>query len=158
MQVDWETESVAVTTRKRVKGLRARMKKRTVTSGCGQGTMFGNLMEEIERSSCATTCASATRSSSTSSRRCASTKPSTSSRARCTAARLRARPARRSRDPDVRRGRRAPQRGRRDRRLHVARGHRRRGQDLLHHRPADERDGDQVRADAHSRSSSRAPD
>jgi FdhD protein len=48
VQVDWETESVAVTTRKRVKGLRARMKKRTVTSGCGQGTMFGNLMEEIE--------------------------------------------------------------------------------------------------------------
>jgi len=48
VQVDWETESVAVTTRKRVKGLRARMKKRTVTSGCGQGTMFGNLMQEIE--------------------------------------------------------------------------------------------------------------
>jgi len=50
VQVDWETESVAVTTRRRVKGLRARMKKRTVTSGCGQGTMFGNLMQEIESS------------------------------------------------------------------------------------------------------------
>ncbi len=49
VQVDWETESVVVTTRKRVKGLRARMKKRTVTTGCGQGTVFGNLMEEIER-------------------------------------------------------------------------------------------------------------
>jgi FdhD protein len=48
VQVDWETESVAVTTRKRIKGLRARMKKRTVTTGCGQGTVFGNLMEEIE--------------------------------------------------------------------------------------------------------------
>jgi len=44
VQVDWETESVAVTTRKRVKGLAARMKKRTVTTGCGQGTVFGNLM------------------------------------------------------------------------------------------------------------------
>ncbi len=49
VQVDWETESVVVTTRKRVKGLRARMKKRTVTTGCAQGTVFGNLMEEIER-------------------------------------------------------------------------------------------------------------
>jgi len=49
VQVDWETESVAVTTRKRVKGLRARMKKRTVTTGCGQGTVFGDLMEDVER-------------------------------------------------------------------------------------------------------------
>jgi FdhD protein len=49
VQVDWETESVAITTRKGVKGLAGRMKKRTVTSGCGQGTMFGDLMEEIER-------------------------------------------------------------------------------------------------------------
>ena len=48
VQVDWETESVAVTTRRGVKGLAARMKKRTVTTGCGQGTVFGNLMEEIE--------------------------------------------------------------------------------------------------------------
>jgi FdhD protein len=48
VQVDWETESAAVTTRRGVKGLAGRMKKRTVTSGCGQGTMFGNLMEEIE--------------------------------------------------------------------------------------------------------------
>ncbi|HSH08556.1 MAG TPA: formate dehydrogenase accessory sulfurtransferase FdhD [Burkholderiales bacterium] len=49
VQVDWETEAVVVTTRKRVKGLRARMQKRTVTTGCGQGTVFGNLMEEIDR-------------------------------------------------------------------------------------------------------------
>jgi len=48
VQVDWETDSVAVTTRKGVKGLGARMKKRTVTTGCGQGTVFGDLMEEIE--------------------------------------------------------------------------------------------------------------
>ena len=46
VQVDWETESVAVTTRskKKVRSL----KKKTVTSGCGQGTMFGDLMEEID--------------------------------------------------------------------------------------------------------------
>jgi FdhD protein len=48
VQVDWETESVAVTTRRGVKGLAGKMKKRTVTTGCGQGTVFGNLMEEIE--------------------------------------------------------------------------------------------------------------
>jgi FdhD protein len=47
VQVDWETDSVAVTTRKGVKGLGAKMKKRTVTTGCGQGTVFGDLMEEI---------------------------------------------------------------------------------------------------------------
>jgi FdhD protein len=48
VQVDWETDSVAITTRKGVKGLGAKMKKRTVTTGCGQGTVFGDLMEEIE--------------------------------------------------------------------------------------------------------------
>ena len=50
VQVDWETESVAVTTRKSVssKSIKEKVKKRTVTSGCGQGTMFGDLMEEID--------------------------------------------------------------------------------------------------------------
>ncbi len=48
VQVDWETDSVAVTTRKGIKGLAEKMKKRTVTTGCGQGTVFGNLMEEID--------------------------------------------------------------------------------------------------------------
>jgi FdhD protein len=47
VQVDWETESVAITTRK-AKDLREKMKKRTVTTGCGQGTVFGDLMEEID--------------------------------------------------------------------------------------------------------------
>ena len=48
VQVDWETESVAVTTRKR-KDLSSRLGKKTVTTGCGQGTVFGDLMEEIDR-------------------------------------------------------------------------------------------------------------
>jgi FdhD protein len=48
VQVDWETESVAITTRKPLVGLDARMTKRTVTTGCGQGTVFGDLMEEID--------------------------------------------------------------------------------------------------------------
>ncbi|MDP2239266.1 MAG: formate dehydrogenase accessory sulfurtransferase FdhD [Burkholderiales bacterium] len=48
VQVDWETDAVVVTTRKAIKGLGNKMKKRTVTTGCGQGTMFGNLMDEID--------------------------------------------------------------------------------------------------------------
>jgi FdhD protein len=48
VQVDWETDSVAVTTRRGVKGLAQKMKKRTVTTGCGQGTVFGDLMDEVE--------------------------------------------------------------------------------------------------------------
>ncbi|MEW5890090.1 MAG: formate dehydrogenase accessory sulfurtransferase FdhD [Pseudomonadota bacterium] len=49
VQVDWETEAVAVTTRRGTAGLDERMGRRTVTTGCGQGTMFGDLMEDIER-------------------------------------------------------------------------------------------------------------
>jgi FdhD protein len=57
VQVDWETDSVVVTTRKvsgeaaraRAKGMREKMKKRTVTTGCGQGTVFGDLMDEIDQ-------------------------------------------------------------------------------------------------------------
>lgn len=48
VQVDWETNAVAITTRKGIRGLKERMKKRTVTTGCGQGTVFGDLMEEID--------------------------------------------------------------------------------------------------------------
>jgi len=48
VQVDWETDSCAITTRKGVKDLKKKLGKRTVTSGCGQGTMFGNLMDEID--------------------------------------------------------------------------------------------------------------
>ncbi len=46
VQVDWETNSVAVTTHKK-KSLPS-LGKRTVTTGCGQGTVFGDLMEEID--------------------------------------------------------------------------------------------------------------
>ena len=48
VQVDWETDAVAVTTRKAIEGLEKKMSKRTVTTGCGQGTVFGDLMEEID--------------------------------------------------------------------------------------------------------------
>jgi FdhD protein len=48
VQVDWDTNAVAVTTRTPLKGLDEKMRKRTVTTGCGQGTVFGDLMEEID--------------------------------------------------------------------------------------------------------------
>jgi FdhD protein len=48
VQVDWETESVAVKSRRGLGDVDARMAKRTVTTGCGQGTVFGDLMEEVE--------------------------------------------------------------------------------------------------------------
>src|SRR5688572_26155698 len=46
VQVDWETASVAVTTHNQ-KSLPS-LEKKTVTTGCGQGTVFGDLMEEID--------------------------------------------------------------------------------------------------------------
>jgi len=49
VQVDWETESCAITTRKGVKGLKKKMGKRTVTTGCGQGTVYGDLMAQIDQ-------------------------------------------------------------------------------------------------------------
>jgi len=49
VQVDWETESCAITTRKGVKGLKRKMGRRTVTTGCGQGTVYGDLMEQIDQ-------------------------------------------------------------------------------------------------------------
>jgi FdhD protein len=48
VQVDWEVDAVAVTTRNGLVDLDDRMAKRTVTTGCGQGTVFGALMDEIE--------------------------------------------------------------------------------------------------------------
>jgi FdhD protein len=49
VQVDWEVEAVVVKTRKGLANLRAKTRKLTRTTGCGQGTMFGDLMEDIER-------------------------------------------------------------------------------------------------------------
>jgi FdhD protein len=48
VQVDWEVESVAVTTRSGVDNIEERTSKRVVTTGCGQGTVFGGLMDEID--------------------------------------------------------------------------------------------------------------
>ncbi len=47
VQVDWEVNAVAVTTRSGLVDLDRKMEKRTATTGCGQGTVFGDLMEDI---------------------------------------------------------------------------------------------------------------
>jgi len=49
VQVDWETDSVAVTTSGKLQDVLKKTRKRTVTTGCGQGTVFGDLMDEIDR-------------------------------------------------------------------------------------------------------------
>ena len=48
IQVDWETEAVAITTRKGIENLDDKLSHKTVTTGCGQGTVFGNLMDDID--------------------------------------------------------------------------------------------------------------
>lgn len=47
VQVDWESESAAIVTRN-AHDWDEKLSKRTVTSGCGQGTVFGNMMEQLE--------------------------------------------------------------------------------------------------------------
>jgi len=48
VQVDWDVNAVAVTTRRGLGNAAERMQQRTVTTGCGQGTMFGDLMQDVE--------------------------------------------------------------------------------------------------------------
>ena len=49
IQVDWETEAGAVTTFDGVGDLDEKLRHRTVTTGCGQGTVFGRITEQLER-------------------------------------------------------------------------------------------------------------
>ena len=49
IQVDWETDSAAVKTRRSTVDIDQMTSKRIVTTGCGQGTMFGGLIEEMEQ-------------------------------------------------------------------------------------------------------------
>ena len=48
VQVDWDVGAVAVKTRHGLRDLEEKTRKRTTTSGCGQGTVFGDLMAEID--------------------------------------------------------------------------------------------------------------
>jgi FdhD protein len=49
IQVDWESEAVAVTTYEGIENLDEKLERKTVTTGCGQGTVFGDLMESIDK-------------------------------------------------------------------------------------------------------------
>ena len=48
VQVDWETEAASVKTRHGIPDLDDKLERRTVTTGCGLGTVFGDLMQEID--------------------------------------------------------------------------------------------------------------
>jgi len=46
--VDWEVGAAAVKTRQGITDIEARTAKKVVTTGCGQGSVFGDLMAEID--------------------------------------------------------------------------------------------------------------
>lgn len=46
--IDWETHTAAVITKEDTQQVESALKKKTVTSGCGQGTMYGNVMKQLE--------------------------------------------------------------------------------------------------------------
>lgn len=48
VHVDWNAQAVSVTTRGGIDNIEERTAKRVVTTGCGQGTMFGGLMDEVD--------------------------------------------------------------------------------------------------------------
>lgn len=49
IQVDWSVDAVAVTTRKGILDVEERTAKKVVTTGCGQGSVFGGLMDEVDQ-------------------------------------------------------------------------------------------------------------
>jgi FdhD protein len=48
ISVDWDVGSAAVKTRAGIQDIEERTARRIVTTGCGQGSVFGGLMDEIE--------------------------------------------------------------------------------------------------------------
>ncbi|WP_335901256.1 formate dehydrogenase accessory sulfurtransferase FdhD [Shewanella algae] len=46
--VDWDVASAAVITREQTENLDAKLADKTVTTGCGQGTVFGGFMEGLD--------------------------------------------------------------------------------------------------------------
>jgi FdhD protein len=47
--VDWDVGAAAVKTRQGISDIEARTAKRVVTTGCGQGSVFGDLMAQVDR-------------------------------------------------------------------------------------------------------------
>ena len=48
VQVDWECNACAIRTRHGLSDLESKTARKTKTTGCGQGTMFGDLMADID--------------------------------------------------------------------------------------------------------------
>ena len=48
VQVDWEVNACSVVTKNGLKNLDEKMAKRTKTTGCGEGTVFGDLMADLD--------------------------------------------------------------------------------------------------------------
>ena len=48
VHVDWEVNAVSVRTRNGLADLEEKTAKRTKTTGCGQGTVFGDLMKDVD--------------------------------------------------------------------------------------------------------------
>src|SRR4051794_24570593 len=46
--VDWDVNAAAVNTRAGIERFEQKTAKRVVTTGCGQGTVFGDLMSELD--------------------------------------------------------------------------------------------------------------
>jgi FdhD protein len=46
--VDWDVAAVAVRTRHGIEGFDDKTARRVVTTGCGQGTVFGHMMDELQ--------------------------------------------------------------------------------------------------------------
>jgi FdhD protein len=49
VQVDWAVDAVAVVTRSGIADIEQRTSKKVVTTGCGQGSVFGGLMDEVDQ-------------------------------------------------------------------------------------------------------------
>ena len=47
VHIAWDVEAAAIKTREGVESLNEKLAHRTVTTGCGQGTMFGRLMDKL---------------------------------------------------------------------------------------------------------------
>lgn len=48
IQVDWSVDAVAVVTRHGIADIQERTAKKVVTTGCGQGSVYGGLMDEVD--------------------------------------------------------------------------------------------------------------
>lgn len=48
VQVDWAVDAVAVVTRSGIADVEQRTSRKVVTTGCGQGSVFGGLMDEVD--------------------------------------------------------------------------------------------------------------